>query len=189
MCRQPQVEGTNLNVERCYRSASEASRLFATQQDSRVELMKGLLELAEWLSPVVNATTAIHPEAALAAARVAITEEMAVAGWHKTMGSRQWDEVPDAHHPVVDKLLAAGAIPHIQTTVPEFCLIPQTLVAADIDLTRERTVNIGGTRVDSYLGWVGAPPFADEVVFRVAYHHAKSSAGDLYTRTFPTMQV
>jgi hypothetical protein len=33
------------------------------------------------------------------------------------------------------------------------------------------------------------PPFADEVVFRVAYHHAKRSAVDLHTRTFPTLQV
>jgi hypothetical protein len=83
---------------------------------------------------------------------VAVKEEMAVAGWHKTMGSLLWDEVPDAHHPVVDKLLAAGLAP--------LC-------------------GVYGYK----------PPFADEVVFRVAYHHAKRSAVDLHTRTFPTLQV
>jgi len=128
-----------------YVSAVEALRRFRAGADSPVDAMTSLLERAERLSPIVNATTAIHRESALAAAReaerrfrdgsarplegipVAIKEEMSVAGWHKSIGSLLHDEVPAAHHPMVDKLIAAGAIPHMQTTVPEFCLIGQTL--------------------------------------------------------------
>src|SRR5262249_30386082 len=34
-----------------------------------------------------------------------------------------------------------------------------TAIPADLDITRERQVRIEGTAVDSYLGWVGTPPF------------------------------
>ncbi len=128
-----------------YRSASDSLRAFRSGQASPVELMQSLLARASDLAPALNATTAIHADAALAAARaaearyragnarplegvpVAIKEETSVAGWRRTIGSWLWDETPTAHHPMVDKLLAAGAIPHVQTTVPEFCLIGQTL--------------------------------------------------------------
>jgi Asp-tRNA(Asn)/Glu-tRNA(Gln) amidotransferase A subunit family amidase len=129
----------------CYRSASESIRSFRAGESSPVDLMRAVLERAERCAPTLNATTAIHADAALAAAQaaearyragtarplegipVAIKEETSVAGWRKTIGSCLWDEVPTAHHPMVDKLIAAGAIPHLQTTVPEFCLIGQTL--------------------------------------------------------------
>ena len=109
-----------------------------------VELMRALIARAERYAPVYNATAAIHAEQALAAAAaaearyragtaralegvpVAIKEETAVAGWRRTLGSLLVDEVPAAHHPIVDKLIGAGAIPHLQTTVPEFCVIGQT---------------------------------------------------------------
>ena len=131
--------------ELCYRSAGESIRAFRAGESSPVELMRAVLERAERQTASLNATTAIHAEAALAAARaaearyragtarplegipVAIKEETSVAGWRKTIGSFLWDEVPTAHHPMVDKLIAAGAIPHLQTSVPEFCLIGQTL--------------------------------------------------------------
>ena len=134
-----------MNDDVCYRSASESIRAFRAGERSPVDLMRAVLERTERLAPTLNATTAIHADAALAAARaaesryragtarplegipVAIKEETSVAGWRKTIGSFLWDEVPTAHHPMVDKLIAAGAIPHLQTTVPEFCLIGQTL--------------------------------------------------------------
>ena len=134
-----------MNDDPCYRSAGESIRAFRTGECSPVDLMRAVLDRAERLAPALNATTAIHADAALAAARaaearyragtarplegipVAIKEETSVAGWRKTIGSFLWDEVPTAHHPMVDKLIAAGAIPHLQTTVPEFCLIGQTL--------------------------------------------------------------
>jgi amidase len=127
-----------------YLSAREAVDRFAARRLSPVELMQALLARAERLSPVYNATAAIHADQALAAAReaearyqagtqrplegvpVAIKEETSVAGWRRTIGSWLHDEVPAAHHPIVDKLIRAGAIPHLQTTVPEFCVIPQT---------------------------------------------------------------
>ena len=134
-----------MNDDPCYRSAGESIRAFRAGECSPVDLMRAVLDRAERLAPALNATTAIHADAALAAARaaearyragtarplegipVAIKEETSVAGWRKTIGSFLWDEVPTAHHPMVDKLIAAGAIPHLQTTVPEFCLIGQTL--------------------------------------------------------------
>lgn len=134
-----------MSTDLWYKSATESIRLFAAGELSPVELMRSLLERAQRLAPAFNATTAIHAEAALAAARtaenrylagtqrplegiaVAVKEETAVAGWRKTIGSLLWDELPAANHPIVDKLIAAGAIPHLQTTVPEFCLIGQTL--------------------------------------------------------------
>jgi Asp-tRNA(Asn)/Glu-tRNA(Gln) amidotransferase A subunit family amidase len=129
-----------------YLSAREALDRFAARTLSPVELMQALLGRAEALhGGTINATTAIHAPDALRRAReaadryakgtarplegvpVAIKEETAVAGWHRTMGSWLYDERPARNHPIVDKLLAAGAIPHLQTTVPEFCLIGQTL--------------------------------------------------------------
>ena len=133
-----------MSEELCYLSAREAVDRFAARHLSPVELMSALLARAERLAPAINATTAIHAEAALAAARaaearyragtaralegvpVAIKEETAVAGWRRTIGSWLHDEVAAAHHPIVDKLTRAGAIPHLQTTNPEFCVIPQT---------------------------------------------------------------
>ncbi len=128
-----------------YLTAREAIELFAARRLSPVELMRALLDRAARLSGPINATTAIHAEAALAQAReaesryqagtqrplegvpVAIKEETSVAGWRRTIGSWLHDEVPTESHPIVDKLIQAGAIPHLQTTVPEFCVIGQTL--------------------------------------------------------------
>ena len=134
-----------VNTDYSYLSAVEALRRFRAGDDSPLDVMKSLLDRAEHFSATVNATTAIHRESALATARdaerryrdgsarplegipVAVKEEMSVAGWHKSVGSLLHDEVPTTHHPMIDKLIRAGAIPHIQTTVPEFCLIGQTL--------------------------------------------------------------
>ena len=133
-----------MSEELAYLSAREAVDRFAARRLSPVELMQALLARAERLAPAYNATTAIHAEAALVRAReaearylagtqrplegvpVAIKEETAVAGWRRTLGSWLHDEVSAAHHPIVDRLVRAGAIPHLQTTNPEFCVIPQT---------------------------------------------------------------
>ncbi|MDE2305625.1 MAG: amidase [Gammaproteobacteria bacterium] len=127
-----------------YRSASDSMRLFARGEASPVELMRALLERVPGAAARVNPTTAVFAEAALEQAKlaearyragtqrplegvpVAIKEETAVAGWRRTIGSWLYDETPGENHPIVDKLIAAGAIPHLQTTVPEFCLIGQT---------------------------------------------------------------
>ena len=135
-----------MSEELAYLSAREARDRFAARTLSPVELAKALLDRASALhGGLVNATTAIHAEEALARAReaearyangtarvlegvpVAIKEETSVAGWQRTIGSWLHDETPTRNHPIVDKLLAAGANPHLQTTVPEFCVIGQTL--------------------------------------------------------------
>ena len=133
-----------MSTELCYLSAREAVDRFLARTLSPVELMQALIARAERLAPIVNATVAIHAEEALSGARaaearylagtarplegvpVAIKEETSVAGWRRTIGSWLHEEVPAAHHPIVDKLLRAGAIPHLQTTNPEFCVIPET---------------------------------------------------------------
>ena len=111
---------------------------------SPVEVMDAVLAQSEHMHPLINATTAIYAASARARAieaeqryrdgsarplegiPVAIKEETAVAGWSRTIGSHLYDEVPADNHPIVDKLIQAGAIPHLQTTVPEFCVIGQT---------------------------------------------------------------
>jgi amidase len=133
-----------MSEELAYLPAREAIERFAARRLSPVELMQALLARAARLAPAFNATTAIHAEAALAQAReaearylagtqrplegvpIAIKEETAVAGWRRTLGSWLHEERSRAHHPIVDKLVRAGAIPHLQTTNPEFCVIPQT---------------------------------------------------------------
>ena len=143
--RAGQARGPGVNAELCYLSARAAIDLFAARRLSPVELVSALLERAEKMHSTVNATAAIHAEQALARARaaeqryradaqrplegvpVAIKEETSVAGWKRTIGSLLYEEVPTANHPIVDKLIEAGAIPHLQTTVPEFCVIGQTL--------------------------------------------------------------
>ena len=135
-----------MSADLYYLPASEALQRFAAGTLSPVTLMQALLERAQALhGGTINATTAIYAESALARAResteryargtarplegipVAIKEETSVAGWPKTIGSWLHDETPTTSHPIVDKLMAAGAIPHLQTTVPEFCVIGQTL--------------------------------------------------------------
>jgi aspartyl-tRNA(Asn)/glutamyl-tRNA(Gln) amidotransferase subunit A len=53
---------------------------------------------------------------------VAVKEEQPIAGLPLTFGSSVIDPlVPDRSHPMVERLIAAGAILHARTTTPEFC--------------------------------------------------------------------
>ena len=148
-----------------YLSASAALERFRRRELSPVELMRALLERAERAVASINATTAIHAEQALERAElaearyrqgnaralegvpVAIKDETAVAGWRRTIGSWLHDEVPTENHPLVDRLLAAGAIPHLQTSVPEYCVLGQTW-SARFGVTRNpwnSAVTVGGS--------------------------------------------
>lgn len=127
-----------------YLSASELRSGYLDARLDPESTVAALIDRAEVLAPSINATTAIYRDQALTQAReakrryqtgtarplegipVAIKEEMAVAGWPRTTGSRLVDELPTENHPVIAKLLDAGAILHLQTTVPEFCLMPTT---------------------------------------------------------------
>jgi Asp-tRNA(Asn)/Glu-tRNA(Gln) amidotransferase A subunit family amidase len=58
---------------------------------------------------------------------VAVKDEYAKAGWVLTAGSRASPhDVQSKNHPVIDKLIAAGAVLHVQTTAPEMYLIAVT---------------------------------------------------------------
>lgn len=59
---------------------------------------------------------------------VAIKDENAVKGWRVTMGATPLKDAPlcEENAAIIDKLLAEGAVLHIQTTVPELYLHVQT---------------------------------------------------------------
>ncbi|MEI7742810.1 MAG: amidase, partial [Chloroflexota bacterium] len=107
-----------------------------------VELLDAVLAQAERVEPQVNAIVTVRREAALAAAReaearyagrgggdprpleglpVALKEEQPIAGEPLQMGSLLTeDDVADVTHPVVERILAAGAVAHVRTATPEF---------------------------------------------------------------------
>jgi len=58
---------------------------------------------------------------------VIIKEETSVKGWPRPLASLVFkDKVAVENHPIVDKLLDAGAIPYFQATNPEFCVLGHT---------------------------------------------------------------
>lgn len=127
-----------------YLGAAALIQAYQARRLSPPEVVSALLRRAEASAAAINAVTYIDAESATARALeaerryhdgsartlegvpVAIKEETAVSGWSRTSGSLLTCDTPDRHHPIVDKLIAAGAIPLVQTTVPEFCLIGQT---------------------------------------------------------------
>lgn len=134
-----------MNQALCYMSASEALRRFRAGSLSPVTLMDAVLQAAEKQQASVNAATAIFADQAREQAKqaeqryrdgtarplegipVVVKEETAVAGWPSTVGSLVLDDyVPDENHPIIDKLIEAGAILHVQATNPEFCCLGQT---------------------------------------------------------------
>jgi amidase len=133
-----------MNRELCYLSAADAMRRFRAGSLSPVDLMSSVLEAAYEQQASANATTVIHADAALEGAQlaaqryrdgtarplegipVAVKDESAVAGWTITNGSTVREYVADKNHPMVDRLVDAGAIPHVQTTTPEFSCLGQT---------------------------------------------------------------
>ncbi|MFL6799151.1 MAG: amidase [Xanthobacteraceae bacterium] len=128
-----------------YLSAHEQIALFSTKQLSPVDVLSAQIARIEQTAPRINACTHEHFEEALAAARecerryergcprplegitVAVKDEYDRRGWKVTCGSvLRKDHVSKENHPLIDKLLAAGAILHVQTTVPEFFLLAVT---------------------------------------------------------------
>lgn len=64
---------------------------------------------------------------ALEGVPVIIKEETAVKGWPRPLASLVFkDRIATENHPIVDKLLDAGAIPYFQATNPEFCVLGHT---------------------------------------------------------------
>lgn len=133
-----------MNRELCYLSATDAIRRFRAGTLSPVELMTSVLEASREQQSSVNAATAIYEESALeqaqqAAARyrdgtarplegipVVVKDESAVAGWTVTNGSLLKETLCESNHPMVDRLVEAGAILHMQTTTPEYSCMGMT---------------------------------------------------------------
>lgn len=125
--------------------AHEQLGLFRTTKLSPVEVLKAQINRIETTNDAVNAITFRHFDTALEAARasekryhcgdprpldgitVALKDEYGRRGWIVTAGSFLFkDAIGHENHPVVDKLLEAGAVLHVQTTAPEFYLVAVT---------------------------------------------------------------
>ncbi len=131
-----------------YLSATDAQRLFRDNELSPVELLDAVVARALAVEPLVNAMTEQMLDDAYAAAResearyrghgggaprslegvpLALKEEQAWAGRTIEEGSLlEKGRVSDVTHPVVDRVLAAGAVVHARTATPEFSCAPFT---------------------------------------------------------------
>jgi len=133
--------------ELAYLSGHAALELFRARELSPLELMRAVIDRAERVQPVVNAFTETYFEQALAAAAVAearylghgappraleglplaVKEEFRLAGTRRTSGSLLYrDRVDSETDVLIQRLLDAGAICHLKTTTPEFCIIGTT---------------------------------------------------------------
>ncbi len=127
-------------------TATEAARRFRAGELSPVELLDAVVARTAATEPVVNAVTEEWLDEAHAAARrsercfargeptgalegipLMLKEEQAVAGRTLEEGSLlEKGSVAEETHPIVDRILAAGAVVHGRTTTPEYCCAPVT---------------------------------------------------------------
>lgn len=128
-----------------YLSATELLARFRAGTLDPVDYFEVLVKAAERQQPTVNCAAGLFVEEARAMARearrryaegtarplegvpVIIKEETSVKGWSRPLASLVFkDKVASENHPIVDKLLEAGAIPYFQATNPEFCVLGHT---------------------------------------------------------------
>ena len=127
-----------------YLPAHEQLARFRDKTLSPVEVLQAQIAQIDATDGTINAISCRHFDEALAAARasearyqsgharrlegitVALKDEYDKKGWTTTAGSKVAEQVARQNHPVVDKLMAAGAVLHVQTTTPEFYLVPVT---------------------------------------------------------------
>ncbi len=136
------VEASKLSdVDLCYLTAEEAISAFKSRELSPVDVMKAVIARCEKVNPKLNAITYSHFDRALDQAKkaekryassngsarplegipMAIKDLHPVEGEICTWGSKIFEGVrADNTVPIVERLLDAGAILHIQTTSPEF---------------------------------------------------------------------
>ncbi len=132
---------TQLDLDLCYLTATEAIARFKARTLSPVELTSALIARSQALNPTLNVLTELKTEAALAAARVAegryskaksarprplegvpvaIKDFHSVKDERTTYGSKAYADFKPAHSaPTVARLLDAGAILLSRTTTPE----------------------------------------------------------------------
>lgn len=128
-----------------YTSATELLARFRAGSLDPVNVLEALIATAHAQQANVNCAASLHlapaREMALEARRryaegmarvlegvpVIIKEETAVKGWPRPLASLVFkDRIATENHPIVDKLLEAGAIPYFQATNPEFCVLGHT---------------------------------------------------------------
>ena len=128
-------------------TAVRAVELFRDRELSPVELLDAVVARTEKVEPQVNAITEQLLDEAYDAAREAerryagqgpapralegvplvLKEEHPIAGHTIEEGSLvAQGEIATASHPVVERVLAAGAVVHARATTPEFCCAPFT---------------------------------------------------------------
>ncbi len=130
-----------------YLTASEAIQRFRNRELSPVELLDAVLARVAVVEPAINALTEQLVEEAYAAAResearyaradgsarplegvpLLVKEEQPIAGRTIEEGSLlEKGVVSEVTHPVVTRVLEAGAVVHGRTTTPEFSCAPFT---------------------------------------------------------------
>ncbi len=126
----------------CYLSGQQALALFRSKALSPVELLDALISQCDRVNPHINAITDSYFEEARKKAQrselrylkgrprkldglcVAIKDEFKVKGSRRTSSSLIYENrVDDENDIIVDRLLRAGAICHLKTTTPEFCIL------------------------------------------------------------------
>lgn len=127
--------------ELCYMPASLQLELFKAKKLSPVDVLKAQIAQIEKYNDKINCITYTHFDDAMAQAReaekryqegtarslegitVGMKDEHGIKGWIVTQGSNIFKDAKLAEtDPIAEKLLDAGAVLHIQTTVPEFYL-------------------------------------------------------------------
>ncbi len=125
----------------CYLSATDVLAQFQSNALSPVAYLDALITRTEAVNPAINAVTetyfvqardaAQQAETAYAAGTARPLEGLPIAikdvhhwkGKHTSQGSYALGHDPDdTTDPMLERLMDAGAIFHIRTTVPEFCL-------------------------------------------------------------------
>ncbi len=128
-----------------YLSATDLLAQFRSGALDPADYLETLIEAAQRQQATVNCAASLHLDAARAMARgarrryaegtarplegvpVIIKEETSVKGWPRPLASLVYrDKVATVNHPIVDKLIEAGAIPYFQATNPEFCVLGHT---------------------------------------------------------------
>ncbi len=131
-----------MNTDLCYMSGHEALALFRNRQLSPVELMQAVIDQAERTNPKINALTDTYYDQALDKARqsehryikgkarkldglsVAVKDEFRLKGTRRTSGSLLYcGRIDNGTDEIIARLIRAGAICHIKTTTPEFCIL------------------------------------------------------------------
>jgi amidase len=133
------------DLELCYLSADEALSHYRAGKVSPSEVLEAQIERFQEVAESINAVTYTHFDEARAAAQrsaeryrngtslpldgitVGVKDEHGLSGWTITQGSRILaDDTLAETDPIAERLVEAGAVLHLQTTVPEFYLAAVT---------------------------------------------------------------